>query len=354
MASFKKLELDSGETRWRARVHRRGAATVTRRFRTREAAETWARSVESKLDKGELAPSRTTSSVTIATAIDAFLKAHTVPTKQLGAYKTVRFDLGSLAVKSLTRAHVERWLAVLAKTKVPPRGPNGTPKETCYSASTRRKFYFSLKSALEWHAAKTGYSLPGGLFSQHKVPGSWENQQNRRVTKAEEKALLAAAATRNAQWPLAIGFALETACRLQEILLNEWRFVAPTGDSLFVPKAICKTDHDRPVPLSLPARAIIKQLRGRRKAPTGRIFHALPLPEPASEEFGYIADDAKCPDVTFHTLRHEATSRLAESGLFALYELMAITGHSSLHTFSRYLHLLPSSLAKRFDQPPRA
>jgi hypothetical protein len=52
----------------------------------------------------------------------------------------------------------------------------------------------------------------------------------------------------------------------------------------------------------------------------------------------------------FHDLRHEATSRLAESGLFTLVELQAITGHRDTRMLLRYSHLCARKLAEKMDR----
>jgi integrase len=349
MATLKSITLASGETRWLARVHRRGAATLDRRFKTKTAAREWMNSIETRIDAGAQFAHKAVLDLTVADAVEAYLDHATIPSRQLSAFASVALDLGPIKIKDLSRAKIQGWLDRLAVTPVPALGPLGKGKTTPYAASTRRKFYFALKKSVEWHASELGYMLPPRLFNDLKVPGTWENQNDRRVSKDEEKALLAAAKAYGPQWPLLISLALETACRLQELVLNDWQYVSPTGDSLFVPKHICKTRTDRPIPLSMPARAIIKKLQGRGKRPSGRLFPGIPLPKDASDIFGQIAADAGHPDITFITLRHEATSRLCESGLFELYEMMMISGHTQMSTFSRYAKLLPSVLAKRFE-----
>jgi integrase len=50
--------------------------------------------------------------------------------------------------------------------------------------------------------------------------------------------------------------------------------------------------------------------------------------------------------ITFHDLRHEATSCLFERGL-SVVEVMSITGHSSLAMVRRYAHLRAADLATK-------
>lgn len=50
--------------------------------------------------------------------------------------------------------------------------------------------------------------------------------------------------------------------------------------------------------------------------------------------------------VVFHTLRHEATSRLAER-LPNVIELAAVTGHKDLRMLQRYYHPRSEDLARK-------
>lgn len=58
-------------------------------------------------------------------------------------------------------------------------------------------------------------------------------------------------------------------------------------------------------------------------------------------------EEAKIEDLTFHDLRHEATSRLFENTDLDLLEIAEITGHKSLQMLKRYTHLRSARLAER-------
>ena len=51
-------------------------------------------------------------------------------------------------------------------------------------------------------------------------------------------------------------------------------------------------------------------------------------------------------NLTFHDLRHEATTRLFEKGL-NIMEVASITGHKDLRMLRRYTHLRAENLAQR-------
>src|SRR5690625_2906200 len=69
------------------------------------------------------------------------------------------------------------------------------------------------------------------------------------------------------------------------------------------------------------------------------------------QEAGQRHDPTFCKDVHFHDLRHEATSRLAE--IFALHELMKITGHQSTKMLASYYHPSAADFAARMRSAPR-
>ena len=52
-------------------------------------------------------------------------------------------------------------------------------------------------------------------------------------------------------------------------------------------------------------------------------------------------------DFRFHDLRHEATSRLFERGVFDSMEVASITGRKTLTILKRYTHLKAEDLAKK-------
>lgn len=66
-----------------------------------------------------------------------------------------------------------------------------------------------------------------------------------------------------------------------------------------------------------------------------------------SQQYGRIFEAAGCEDLNFHDLRHEATSRLFERTQLSEFEIMKITGHSSLKMLARYANLRGSKLASK-------
>ena len=70
-----------------------------------------------------------------------------------------------------------------------------------------------------------------------------------------------------------------------------------------------------------------------------------------------VCKSAEIEGLTFHDLRHEATSRLFENTDLDIMEIKSITGHKTLQMLARYSHLRTHRLvdrltgAKRGEQP---
>ena len=66
-----------------------------------------------------------------------------------------------------------------------------------------------------------------------------------------------------------------------------------------------------------------------------------------SQQFARVFDAAGCPDLRFHDLRHEATSRLFERSKLSDIEISRITGHKDPRVLRRYSNLRGSDLAAK-------
>jgi integrase len=166
-----------------------------------------------------------------------------------------------------------------------------------------------------------------------------EAARSRRLQGDEERRLLAAA---RGLVPL-ITAALETGCRLGELLSLQWAQVRFTPRAeLFLPAQKTKAKKDRRVPISSALRAV---LDARRHDPAGD-----PLP-PAAYVFGdeigrrrgsiqtaweLTCQRAGLTDLHFHDLRREAGSRWMDAGV-PLATIQRWLGHHNISQTSTYL-----------------
>jgi integrase len=257
----------------------------------------------------------------------------------------VKLDFGEFGINKINQRDIENWIKLLLTES---RGTykNGKEKGPYQPASVRR-FYYALKTAVEWHSMTYKYHVDEHLFNLAKkvVPAAWDGKRERRLAQGEEERLYLAGIDREntytkEDWEGIVGFALETALRLQELVLARWTNLRQDDYKLFIPKEHSKTNTDRVVLLSGKARAIVAAQRTKCPQDEPRIFYQVSSPHSLSKSFASLTKRAAIVDLHFHDLRHEATSRLCEKGVLNLMQLMEMTGHSSMATFKGYLHLL--------------
>lgn len=153
-----------------------------------------------------------------------------------------------------------------------------------------------------------------------------------------------------------IRFAVETGMRRSELAGMTWDLVDLKKRTVTLPET--KNGEKRVVPLSPEALRILTALPRRLDgkvwgiAPdsiTQAYIRALSRAKTAYEkeckEKGTKPDPTFLVDLTFHDLRHEATSRFFEKGLNPM-QVAAITDHKTLQMLRRYTHLKAEDLAE--------
>jgi integrase len=135
--------------------------------------------------------------------------------------------------------------------------------------------------------------------------------------------------------------ALETGCRLGELLGLRWRDVK--ADHLLLPAALTKTAEARDVPTTQRLRAVLAL---RQHAPDGRLHppEAFVFGNECGERVRSIRDAweqtcraAGIVDLHFHDLRREFASRLRETPGISDHHVRDWLGHADLATTSKYL-----------------
>lgn len=146
--------------------------------------------------------------------------------------------------------------------------------------------------------------------------------------------------------------AIETAMRMREIYTLTWEQISIERRTIFLDKT--KNGDNRQVPLSTVALAVIKDsLATGSNGVVFPLFWTGDLTEHGlrkassrlSSRWRTIATLAKCEDLHFHDLRHEATSRLFEKTKLSDLQIAKITGHRDPRMLMRYANLRASDLA---------
>lgn len=350
--------------------------------------------------------------MTVAQAIDGYLAQRAdshLPLKsnQITEYERVRDDWGNLKIANLKNKEVAEYITRLLKsprirddpkrkamqeekrkakraensgaaTKPPPSAKalaNAKYKARLKAAmpprkpeplaeATVRKYILALKTAIEWQAKNNGVMYDRFLFDfDNKVmPAAWNGRRDRRLLAGEEERLYAAGIDRGGytytkeDWQMLIGFALETALRQQELALAKWEDQRNDWSKMFIPKKNSKTKKDRYILLTPRAREIIKFQQSTCPKGVKRIFHQFPNAQAMCDAYMKLTKRAGIEDLTFHDLRHEATSRLCEASTrsrknggnsMSLMEIMEMTGHDTMTTFRGYVKLIAHENSRR-------
>lgn len=331
MAAFQKR---SGA--WRALIRRHGYPSLTRTFDSKAQAEAWARQIEGEMDRGVFVSRAEAENTTLADALDRYA-VEVSPAKKTANREiyTIRWwQASALGPRSLASIRGKDITAVLAT------------KEAEGAAPHTIHLYLALLSHLFTMARRAwgmeGLSNPTEFVRKPKLPQG----RDRRLVDDEPARLLAAAQTYGGEIGPLITWAIETAMRRGEITNMRWDHLDRKDRVLLIPET--KNGTPRQVPLSTVALEVLKGLPTRTShAARHDDQHIWGMrPDSISQAFERVCQAAGIEGLTFHDLRHEATSRLFEKGLNPM-EVAAITGHKTLQMLKRYTHLKAKDLVGR-------
>ena len=338
---------------WQGIIRKKGYSQLSKTFSTKRDCELWATDTEAKMNRGVFNDVSESEALTLREGLVRYLSEVTPHKKG--------FEAESYKIKAMLREKfVSKTFATFRQSDA--ASYRDSLAKDRLSASTIRK-NLSLLSHL-FETANKEWSLhcqnPIRLIAKPRV----SNSRERRLSDIELKYLIAALTVTGAgkrQNNVVLGvvlLALETAMRQGEILSLQWsdidlaERVALLGDT--------KNGDARGVPLSSAALKVligdsanvVKMRRGKVFKTTASAIKQSFMRAVIRARKAYEADfdesardDKVLVDLTFHDLRHEATSRLAD--VFQMHELMKVTGHKDSRMLARYYHPRTSDLAKK-------
>jgi len=315
--------------RYQARVRRKGYATVTKTFTSREVAKRWIKSTEIAIEQGEFI--RRTN-MAVGDMLEKYaneylpkLKGAAISTQY--RVRALKRHFGDIALADLSTSHLAKYRDKRLKTVKP----------------------ITVKcemDVLRWviNVAITEWDVP--LQENPCSKMKWKNvdvPRDRVMDDDEEIRLLEHASPMLGRM---IVVAVESAMRLGEICNIKKRDINFHNQTLHIPQT--KTDKPRTIPLSKRAlNALTEQLRA-----SGNVVPLTDQPlfvmhrSKVFREFHKSLKGAGITGLRFHDLRHTATTRLFEKGL-GIMEVSSITGHSDFKMVKRYTHIKPETLVAR-------
>lgn len=319
---------------WRAQVRRTGYPILNATFDTKEDAALWAAQKEKEI--AEQAPERISQRIkarefTFRQALERY-QTQVLPSKSPKTQKVeqsflrdlLASDLASVPLVEITGARLSHLVRQWQEEKE-------------WGANTIR-LHLAVVSHL-FNIARKEWDMPDlvnpvSLIRKPKLPRGRE----RRLVRNEEERLLALCDATNPELGDIVRFAIETAMRQGEILDLAWSRINLQEHTAYLEDT--KNDEPRIVPLSVAAQACLERQRARNPG-SERVWTY--TQEGLRTSYFRVLKRAGIEGLTFHDLRHEATSRLCEKGL-PIMTVQAITGHKSTQMLKRYTHISARAL----------
>ena len=321
MATYRKRN-----NKWQVRIQRQNYPSIAKTFVYKEDAKVWARQQEREIDLGiEVA----NQDITLKTLLLRY-QQDILPTKKHSQPDNYRINkilldpIASLKMRTIKSQHISSFRDHLIREH---KSPNTI------------RLYLAILSHL-FTIAKTEWGFenlnnPVLKMRRPRLPQSRDKRLSdddiHSICQHSQSSLL----------PLLIHVALDTAMRVSEIVnLKE-------NDCDFKERMITlrntKNYHDRYIPMT---KKVAKILQHQTRLQRNKLFHI--TSHAVSVAFTRACKRAGIPNASFHTLRHEAVSRLFEKGLNPM-EVAAISGHQSMQVLKRYTHIQITHLLKKLD-----
>lgn len=318
---------------WRVQIRKTGYPTLSATFDTKTEANLWAAKEEKRL--AEQSPAQVVRQIRdqeycLSTALDRYAE-EIIPSKKLstqkrdrGILKVLKADLGDVALVNidgqLLSGMIRQW-----------QGDGlGANSIRLYLAILSHLYNIARK---EWGMLEL--INPVELVRKPKLPQG----RDRRLVGDEETRLLAVCTAMNPELADIVILAIETAMRQGEILKLEWRHVNWLEHTCT--SYDTKNGETRVVPLSVRAEEALQRQQQRATGKEGKAWKYTNDGMRAS--YNKALKRAGIEGLTFHDLRHEATSRFCEKGL-PMMTVQAITGHKSTQMLKRYTHISGKAL----------
>lgn len=299
--------------RWQAKVRRKGHPSVSRTFRTKSAAERWAKLQETGV---ELSESDTAKGTTIGSILDRYIEEETDPDRDHSAttsrLKILKAFFGERPTSDLTVSTILKFAEMRLET---------------VGSDTLRRDLMQFSGILDF--AIVVWEMPNLVnpvgttlkYMAKKRILAPKVQRTRRLRPGEYRKLVRATRD-NPPLRAMIRLAIETAMRRGDIVKLKPADLRPDG--LFI--ANDKTNKTTVIPISRRARRIIESLGENGFGVRG---------DSITQAFERACARAGIEDLRFHDLRHEGASRLFEKGL-RVEEVSVITRHSDWRSLKIY------------------
>jgi len=343
--------------KWRALVRRKGFANYCRTFSVKAQAEAWARQIEADIDRGHSPPAAKIigKALLLSDVISAYrdLRDRSRPISDASnEHYMLRHLVSGLGDRDATSLTPQDLVAYCQMRREEGAGPY-----TCNMEISK------LGTAIRYAGVALKVTIPDAVPSarpllKHLGLIGGGGRRERRPTQDELEEVIAwLTRERGELFADMVRFAVATAMRRGEIVRLSWKDLDADKRLILVrdrkdPRR--KVGNDQWIPLLGGAWDVLQ--RQARSEEDDRIF---PISESTvSKYFTEACRVLGIPDLHFHDLRHEGTSRLFEDG-FAIQQVALVTGHKDWRHLQSYTNLRPEDLhqvasSRRTGRPGKA
>lgn len=320
---------------WRAQIRRRGYPVQNNTFDTKVQAESWARSVETAMDRGLFVSLGEAQRTTLAESLQRYGReiSSTKHHPQQDLQRIRHWLRQPMAANFLANLRGTDFAKYRDDRLAEGLAPNTVRLEL---ALVSHMFEIARK---EWGME----GLLNPLKNIRKPSGSRE--RDRRLNPGEYERLAKALGEHENPWLLPLfDMAIETSLRQGMLFVLRWDWVDLNKRVIYIPSSY-RNKGNKGVPAALPLST--KAIAVLSALPRNLNCHIFGTTQNATVcAWKRTIKRLGIQDLHWHDLRHEAASRLFEKGLNPM-EVASITGHKNLNMLRRYTHLNPENLAHR-------
>jgi integrase len=256
--------------------------------------------------------------------------------------KVLLEHFGNRRIRSITHSDLERYRAM--RFAEPVKGLRKDKNGKLKLVVIRDRSVATINRELQLLRACFNFALRQGWLMRTPFHGgdslissASERKRDRLLSLDEEARLLAACeGPRTHLRPILIA-ALDTAMRQGELLKLRWEDVDLASGLIIIRALNSKTLKARTVGMTTRLRAELERLF--KMAPPDSSGLVFGIKSNVKSSFASACRVAKIDGLRFHDLRHVATSRMVMGQKLSPLEVMAITGHSQMQTFLRYVNV---------------
>lgn len=348
--------------KWQAMVRRTGAEPTSGTFASKAAAQTWARQIEGAIDHGKRVPSSAERRATVADLLDLYVeevgRARPLSASNTAAVTVLRRELGEHRLLDIAPRQI---VAYGGKRRTTGAAPSTIDRELSVLSTVARH----AGGLMEVDTARMIEVIRAGraLLSHSRVVGR-SRERHRRPTEAELTALFTYwrdHPRRVVPMEDLVRFAITTGMRLGEIVGLRWDDLDQDRRTILIrdrkhPRQ--KEGNNQRVPLLRGPVALFGEVVDplaiiERQPRNGGDLIFPYRRESVSVLFCTACTKCEIDDLTFHDMRHEATSRLFEAS-YAIEQVALVTGHRDWNMLRRYTQIRPESLHRAENVVPLA